>query len=260
MKLLYFLALIALQTSFLRPMVAVAQSYDEIEGQVRQQIEADRARAIGDCSEVMISWLALRFTDVQQKQGKAHESCAAAQLFALRNGVPFLEALPRVAVAMGGIRSQICPPHATDSADYMLYSGCHLPPQPYVRPPPNAWDLARQKEVQELGPETLRQIQRCIPHASVPFAFDVQMDGRITNFNDAGEYGRIGPPPEDVRELRRIEQSLRSDARCNRFPANLRNRYASVKSENGRMQIAQVRDETAPNLAEMLRASPRQGR
>lgn len=244
---------IALATA---PAPSAAQTYEQIEEQVRRGVEADHARAVGDCSEVMVSWLGMRFTEVEQRQGKAHEACAAAQLFALRNRVDFLEALPRVAAAMGGTRSQVCPDPAPLDRLYVLYSNCHHRPAPYVPRPPDAWELARQKEVEELGPQTLRHIQRCVPRAAVAFAFNVQADGRITSFNDAGEYGRIGPPPEDARELARIERALRSDARCNVFPEAMRNRYISVKTERGQLRIAQVRDETGPSRSEMLSAVP----
>src|SRR3712207_4631451 len=77
------------------PNAARAQSYDEIEGQVQRQMEAERARSLGDCSRAMLGWLGMRFTEEQRRQGKAAAACANAQRFALRNGVPFLEALPR---------------------------------------------------------------------------------------------------------------------------------------------------------------------
>lgn len=227
----------------LHPMVAAAQTYEQIESQIRRQIEADRASATGDCSEVMVSWLKLRFTQVQQQQGKAHETCAAAQLFALRNGVPFLEVLPKIAVAMGGIRANTCRPEAINDPLIKLYSGCHVSPSPTI----DSWSLAREAEVRELGPETLRHIQRCIPRAGVPFAFYVLVDGRIGDFSDAGVYERFGAPPDVARELKKVERALRSDARCNVFPEKLRNRYVSIRSDEDGMRVFQVRDEAAPS-------------
>lgn len=227
------------------PGVAIAQSYEEIEGRVRRQMETERAGSVGDCSQAMLSWLGMRFTQSQRRQGKAAEVCADSQRFALRNGIPFLEALPRVAAAHGGVRSEVCPPHTEHNPTYMLYSNCHYP-QPAriaIPPPPSAWDAERQREVAELGHETLQHIRRCVPRASASFAFMVREDGRIDNFGDRGDWGRIGAPPDVRAELNRIERALRTDPRCNFFPERLRRRYVSVSAIRGNLQIEQVRDE-----------------
>ena len=143
--------LVAAFLAFAALNVAAAQSYNEIEERVRRQMETERAQAQGDCSRVMLSWLGMRFTEEQRRRGKAVEACADAQRFALRNGVPFAEALSRVAAAHGGTRSEVCPPHTDHNPTYMLYSNCHYPKAPYIPPPPSAWDLERQREVSELG-------------------------------------------------------------------------------------------------------------
>lgn len=228
-----------------------AQGYGEVEDRVRREIEGDRAAALGDCSEVMVSWLGMRFTEEEQRLNRPHQACAAAQRFAFRNGVEFTEALPKVAAAMGGTRTQVCPTHAIGVREYMLYSGCRLPPEQWVPPPPDAWEVARQEEVRLLGPEALRHIRRCVPRAGVGFAFNVRADGRVSAFNDAGEWGRIGPSPEDARELARIERALLTDPRCQVFPEQLRGRYVSVAAGSGRMEIRQVRDDSAPGRAEL---------
>ena len=152
LRLLIAVALLGMQPT----LQATAQSYDEIEGSVRRRIEDDRARTVGDCSRAMVSWLGLRFTEADQNRGKAQEACAAAQKFALRNGVPFLEALPKVAEAMGGTLHVPCPSYAIGIPMNQFYSGCRLPQKPYVAPSPSAWDLARAEEVRELA----RLIQR----------------------------------------------------------------------------------------------------
>lgn len=225
------------------PVQGTAQTYNEIEANVRRQIEADRARTLGDCSEAMLSWLGMRFTEAEQRQGRARQACEAAQLFALRNRVPFLEALPKVAIAMGGTRREPCPSHATDSPTYLLYSACRVPAKPWVAPPPSQWDLDREAEVRELGADMLRHLGKCVPRTTVSFAFSVDSDGKIGSFSDGGDWGRVGPPPAEARELKRIEKTLESDARCSVFPENLRHRYVSIKFENGRSRVAQVRDE-----------------
>lgn len=163
----------------------------------------------------------------------------------LRNRVPFLEALPKVAIAMGGTLQQPCPSHATDSPNYLLYSGCVVPPTPWVPSPPSAWDLDRAKEVKELGPDMLRHLGQCIRRSSVVFAFVVGEDGRISGFSDAGGYGRIGPDAAEARELKRIQHILETDPRCSTFPENLRRRYVSIEPVGGRLKVNQVRDEAA---------------
>ena len=135
--------------------------------------------------------------------------------------------------------------------DGRLPVGCRLPPEQWVPPPPDAWEVARQEEVRLLGPEALRHIRRCVPRAGVGFAFNVRADGRVSAFNDAGEWGRIGPSPEDARELARIERALLTDPRCRVFPEQLRGRYVSVAAGSGRMEIRQVRDDSAPGRAEL---------
>lgn len=237
--------LVAAFLAFAALNVAAAQSYNEIEERVRRQMETERAQAQGDCSRVMLSWLGMRFTEEQRRRGKAVEACADAQRFALRNGVPFAEALSRVAAAHGGTRSEVCPPHTDHNPTYMLYSNCHYPKAPYIPPPPSAWDLERQREVSELGEETLRHIRHCVPRATVSFAFIVREDGRIDNFGDRGDWGQTGAPPDVRAELDRVERALRTSPRCNVFPERLRHRYVSVSVEQGKMRIDQVRDEAA---------------
>ena len=239
------LVTLALALCAFLPSVGHAQSYEDIEGTVRRQIEADRARQVGDCSEAMLSWLGMRFSDADRGQGKAIAACAAAQRFALRNRVPFLEALPKVAIAMGGTRQERCPEFVRPGTEYMLYSGCRIPPQPWTPPPPDAWDIARADEVRELGPDVLRHLAKCIPRAGVTFAFNVDVDGRVNGVNDAGDYGRIGPDPKEAAELKRIQRTLETDPRCSVFPDNLRRRYVSIRSDNGKLRVAQVRSDDA---------------
>lgn len=241
------MALAIVLLALVKPDIAIAQSYDEVEGRVRRQIEMERAQAVGDCSRAMLSWLGMRFTEEQRQQGKAAMVCADAQRFALRNHVPFLEALPRVAVAHGGTRSEVCPPHTDHSPTYMLYSNCHYPqpPRTYTPAPPSAWDLERQREVAEIGDETLRHIRQCVPRANAAFAFMVREDGHIDNFSDRGFWGQTGAPPDIRAELGRIERALRTNPKCKVFPERLRRRYVAVSANQGRMNIDQVRDEAA---------------
>ena len=239
------LAALALALCAFLPLVGRAQSHEDIEGTVRRQIEADRARQVGDCSEAMLSWLGMRFSDADRRQGKAIAACATAQRFALRNRVPFLEALPKVAIAMGGTRQERCPEFVRSGTEYMLYSGCRIPPRPWTPPPPDAWDIARADEVRELGPDVLRHLAKCIPRTGVTFAFNVDADGRVNSVNDAGDYGRIGPDQKEAAELKRIQRILETDPRCSVFPDNLRHRYVSVRSDNGKLQIVQVRSDDA---------------
>lgn len=225
--------------------IVASQSYEEIEGRVQRQMETERARAQGDCSRAMLSWLGMRFSEEQRRQGKAAEACADAQRFAVRNGVPFLDALPRVAAAHGGTRSVPCPPQTDYNPLYMLYSNCHYPQPAYVPPPPSAWDQDRQREVAELGAEALRHIRQCVPRANAPFAFTVRDDGRITGFSDRGSWGQMTPPPDVMAEYDRIERALRTDPKCNVFPERLRGRYVAVDADRGQMRIDQVRDQNA---------------
>jgi hypothetical protein len=226
------------------PCVSTAQTYDDVERRVRQQLEAEQAAALGDCSNAMLSWLAMRFSETDRRLGKPARACDDARLFALRNNVPFTVALPRVAAAYGGTRSEACPPHASNNAVYILYSNCHHPvaTQPTV---PSAWELDRQREVAEFGSEALRHIRLCLNRAEASFAFTVGSDGRINGFSDRGDWGRTAPPRDVQLELTRIERALRSDTRCNVFPERLRHRYISVSATRSALVIDQVRDESA---------------
>lgn len=78
--------LAAVVCAALCPFPGAAQSYNDVEANVRRQLEADRARTIGNCGEAMVSWLGMRFSEVDRRNGKAHDACAAAQMFSSGTG------------------------------------------------------------------------------------------------------------------------------------------------------------------------------
>lgn len=229
------------------PPLAHAQSYEDVEARVRRQLEDEKARMIGDCSEAMVSWLGLRFTQVDRENGKAHAACAAAQRFALRNNVPFNDALPKIALAMGGTRREACSPPAEEDTLYQLYSGCYIPrptPTP-TAPVVSAWDVDRAREAKELGPALLAHLKPCVSRVTEPFAFNVDAEGRMQSFNDVGNWGRFSPPPTAAAELKRIEKSISGNSRCSVFPEELRRRYVLIRPDKGVMKVEQVRPDDA---------------
>lgn len=250
------IALVATSLAALGPAcMAAAQTYEEIERQTLRQIEQENARQIGDCSEAMLGWLGLRFTEEERRRGKARVACADAQRVALRNRVPFLQALPHVAIAHGGTQTPECPSAVTPESDYGIYSGCRIRPVPLATLSPSVWDLERRREVEQLGAAVLVHLTRCISSSCVGFAFTVRDDGRIENFGDAGAYGRSGPDRNEALELTRIERTLRVDARWNVFPEALRGRYISIANEGGRLKVQQVRDEKTASWLQHLAPS-----